>query len=63
MYLAKAKAKGRTYQDMYEHLSTKEGVNENFKLARALNKRAQYICSIRYCNIPHWLDKKYLGSF
>ena len=43
-----AEAKAKAYQDMYRRLSTKEGVNENFKFAKALNKRRQNICSVQY---------------
>ena len=43
-----AEAKSKAYQDMYRRLSTKEGVNEIFKLVKARNKRRQDICSIRY---------------
>nr|XP_017217279.1 PREDICTED: uncharacterized protein LOC108194853 [Daucus carota subsp. sativus] len=41
-------AKSLAYQDMYRRLSTKEGVNEIFKLAKARNKRRQDICAVRY---------------
>ena len=43
-----SEAKGKVYKDMYKHLSTEEGVNENFKFANAQNKRRQYISSVRY---------------
>ena len=46
--VAEAEAKAKAYQDMYRRLSTKEGVNEIFKLAKARNKRRQDICSVRY---------------
>lgn len=45
---AVAAAKDKAYKTMYRRLSTKEGVNEIFKLEKTRNKRRQDISSVRY---------------
>ena len=42
-----AKVKNKAFQDLYEHLETKEGVNEVFQIAKQRNKNGQDVQQVK----------------
>ena len=49
-------AKGRTYEDLYQRLSTKEGEKDIYRMARAIGRQgtSTKLCALRMKGIISW---------